>query len=94
MLNSRTYNIAQRRPWVGRALLSAYFVATLVRFLGSKAMHLVLITRHSSNGFQVSFLGCVSQESVSIDISTMLTLYRLAVLIDVSAIPRILVDAG
>ena len=78
---------------MGRTLLSAYFVATIVRFLGSKAKHLVLITRHSSNGFQVSFLGCVSQEGVSIDIRTMLTLFRLAVLIDVSAILRVLADA-
>jgi hypothetical protein len=94
MLSSRTYNISQRRPWVGRTLLSVYIIATLVRFLSSEAMLLVLITRHSSNGFQVSFLGCVSQESISIDISTMLTLYRLAVLIDVSATLSVLVDAG
>jgi len=35
ILAIRTYNISQRRHWVGRALLSAYFVATLFQWFSS-----------------------------------------------------------
>ncbi len=93
MLGSRAYNISQRKPWVGRTVLSAYIIATGVRFLSSEAMLPVLIPRHSSNGFQVYFLGCVSQEGISVDIVTILTLYRLAVQINVSATLSVLADA-
>lgn len=71
-LSSSTYNISQRRPWVGRVLLSMYIIAILVRFLSSEAMFLVLIVRHSSNGFRVFFLGCVSQENISTDITVLI----------------------
>lgn len=38
MLCPRTYNISQRKPWVGRALLSLYIMATGVRFLISEGV--------------------------------------------------------
>jgi hypothetical protein len=72
-VSSSTYNISQRRLWVGRTILFVYIIAILVRFLSSEATLLVLIVRHSSSGFRVSFLGCVSQEGISIDVITILT---------------------
>ena len=93
MSSSRTYNISQRKPWVGLTLLSVYVMASGVRFLSSEAMHPVLIPVHSSNGFQVCFLGFVSQEGIYVGTITILTLCHQAVMINVSAALSVLANA-